>query len=219
MISQSTIQFLADLKVNNNRDWFNANRNRYESARSEYFAFVNQLIAGIKDFDPSIGTLEAKECTFRINRDIRFSPNKEPYKTNMGAYMARGGRKSPFAGYYFHLEPSSSFVSGGIYMAPPGNMKRIRVEMDTYSEEFLAIVNGKKFKGSFSQFDSESLKRIPQGFSVDSPVAEYLKMKHITPFREMKDNELTSNNLLKSTLEAFSNMQPLVAFLNRALGE
>lgn len=219
MISQSTIHFLADLKVNNNRDWFNANRIRYENSRSEYFAFVNQLIAGIKHFDHSIGTLEAKECTFRINRDIRFSPNKEPYKTNMGAYMARGGRKSPYAGYYFHLEPGASFVSGGIYMAPPENMKIIRVEMDTYSEEFLAIVNGKKFKGSFPQFDSESLKRIPQGFSVDSPVAEYLKMKHITPFREMKDTELTSNNLLISTLEAFSNMQPLVAFLNRALEE
>jgi uncharacterized protein (TIGR02453 family) len=219
MISQSTIHFLADLKVNNNRDWFNANRIRYENSRSEYFAFVNQLIAGIKHFDHSIGTLEAKECTFRINRDIRFSPNKEPYKTNMGAYMARGGRKSPYAGYYFHLEPGASFVSGGIYMAPPENMKKIRVEMDTYSEEFLSIVNGKKFKGSFSQFDSESLKRIPQGFSVDSPVAEYLKMKHITPFREMKDTELTSNNLLISTLEAFSNMQPLVAFLNRALEE
>lgn len=219
MISQSTIQFLADLKENNNRDWFNANRSRYENARSEYFAFVNQLIAGIKHFDPSIGTLEAKECTFRINRDIRFSPNKEPYKTNMGAYMARGGRKSPYAGYYFHLEPGASFVSGGIYMAPPENMKKIRVEMDTYSEEFLSIVNGKKFKGSFSQFDSESLKRVPQGFSVDSPVAEYLMMKHITPFRELKDVELTSSNLLISTLEAFSNMQPLVAFLNRALEE
>jgi uncharacterized protein (TIGR02453 family) len=137
----------------------------------------------------------------------------------MGAYMARGGRKSPFAGYYFHLEPGASFVSGGIYMAPPENMKKIRLEMDTYSEEFLSIVNGKKFKGSFSQFDSESLKRVPQGFSVDSPVAEYLKMKHITPFRELKDVELTSSNLLISTLEAFSNMQPLVAFLNRALGE
>jgi uncharacterized protein (TIGR02453 family) len=124
MISQSTIHFLADLKVNNNRDWFNANRIRYENSRSEYFAFVNQLIAGIKHFDHSIGTLEAKECTFRINRDIRFSPNKEPYKTNMGAYMARGGRKSPYAGYYFHLEPGASFVSGGIYMAPPENIKK-----------------------------------------------------------------------------------------------
>lgn len=219
MIQPNTLRFLEQLKLNNNRDWFTSNRVAYEAARINFFEFINNTIAGIRAFDPTIGSLEAKECTFRINRDIRFSHNKEPYKTNMGAYMARGGRKSPFAGYYFHLEPGASFVSGGIYMAPPENMKKIRIEMDAYSDEFLAIVNSKAFKGSFSAFDSESLKRVPQGFSAESPVADFLKMKHITPFREVANAELTSNGLLGSTLETFKTLQPLIAFLNRALGD
>ncbi len=219
MIQPNTLRFLEQLKLNNNRDWFTSNRMAFEAARSNFFEFINSTIAGIRAFDPSVGSLEAKECTFRINRDIRFSLNKEPYKTNMGSYMARGGRKSSFAGYYFHLEPGASFISGGIYMAPPENMKKIRIEMDTCSDEFLSIINSKTFKGSFSAFDSESLKRVPQGFSAESPVADYLRMKHITPFRELKDIELTTNGLLGSTLDAFKNLQPLIAFLNRALGD
>lgn len=219
MILPSTLSFLRELKQNNNRDWFNIHRPEYEAARENYGIFVNQLIAGIKEFDPSIGTLEAKDCWFRINRDIRFSPNKEPYKTNMGAYIARGGRKSPSAGYYFHLEPDASFVSGGIYMAPPENMKRIRSEINAYSNEFLKIVSSKVFTSAFSSFDSESLKRVPQGFSADSPVADYLKMKHITPYRAMSDTDLASKNLLASCLSTFKVLYPLVQFLNRAIEE
>ncbi len=217
MIQPSTLSFLGELKLNNNREWFNIHRPEYDAARENYRKLVNELIAGIKQFDPTIGTLEAKDCWFRINRDIRFSPNKEPYKTNMGAYIARGGRKSTFAGYYFHLEPGASFISGGIYMAPPENMKRIRSEINAYSNEFLKIVSSKVFSSAFSNFDSESLKRVPQGFSADSPVADYLKMKHITPYRAMSDTDLTSKNLLSSSLNTFKALQPLVQFLNRAI--
>lgn len=219
MIQPNTIRFLEQLKLNNNRDWFTSNRMAYEAARSNFFDFINNTIVGIRAFDPTIGSLEAKECTFRINRDIRFSHNKEPYKTNMGAYMARGGRKSLLAGYYFHLEPGASFISGGIYMAPPENMKKIRIEMDTYSDELLSILNSNTFKGSFLAFDSDSLKRVPQGFSAESPVADLLKMKHITPFREVTTAEITSNGLLGSTLETLKALHPLIAFFNRALGE
>jgi uncharacterized protein (TIGR02453 family) len=219
MILQTTLNFLSELKHNNNRDWFNIHRPEYEAARENYGIVVNQLIAGIKEFDPSIGTLEAKDCWFRINRDIRFSPNKEPYKTNMGAYIARGGRKSPFAGYYFHLEPGESFISGGIYMAPPENMKRIRSEINAYSNEFLKIVSSNEFTSAFSHFDSESLKRVPQGFSADSPVVDYLKMKHITPYKKINDVDLVSKNLLSSSLSTFKALHPLVQFLNRAIEE
>lgn len=219
MITQTTLNFLRELKKNNNRDWFNIHRSEYEAARENYGTFVNQLIAGIKEFDPSIGTLEAKDCWFRINRDIRFSPNKEPYKTNMGAYIANGGRKSPFAGYYFHLEPGQSFISGGIYMAPPETMKRIRSEINAYSNDFLKTVSSKEFTSVFSHFDSESLKRVPQGFSADSPVADYLKMKHITPYKAIGDVDLVSKNLLSTSLSTFKVLHPLVQFLNRAIEE
>lgn len=219
MILETTLNFLRELKYNNNRDWFNTHRNEYELARENYGNFVSELILGIRQFDPTIGTIDVKDCWFRINRDIRFSPNKEPYKTNMGAYIARGGRKSPFAGYYFHLEPGESFISGGIYMAPPENMKRIRSEINAYANEFLKIVSSKEFTKAFSHFDSESLKRVPQGFSADSPVADYLKMKHITPYKEIGDVDLVSKNLLSTSLSTFKALHPLVQFLNGAIKE
>ncbi|MDX9854546.1 MAG: DUF2461 domain-containing protein, partial [Tenuifilaceae bacterium] len=142
---KTTLNFLTSLKANNNRDWFTDNKSEYLEAKSQFEAFVGKLIIGIKEFDSTIGSIEPKDCVFRIYRDVRFSHNKEPYKTNMGAYITKAGRKGSYAGYYFHTEPEGSFVSGGIYMAQPAVMKEIREDMDTYSDEFLAIVNEPKF--------------------------------------------------------------------------
>ncbi|HQC66850.1 MAG TPA: DUF2461 domain-containing protein, partial [Tenuifilaceae bacterium] len=119
-----TLSFLTQLKENNNREWFNQNRKWYDEARSNFVAFVELLIPAIKEFDPTLGLLEAKDCLFRIHRDIRFTHDKTPYKTNFGAFIARGGRKSRFGGYYFHVEPNASMASGGIYMADTATMRR-----------------------------------------------------------------------------------------------
>ena len=161
--------------------------------------------------------LNPKDCIFRIYRDVRFSPNKDPYKTNFGAYMAKGGRKSIYAGYYFHLDAESSFISGGIYMAEPDVMKQIREDIDIYSDEFLAIVNEKRFKNTFSFFENEKLSRVPKGFDKDSPMAEYLKFKHITPYRDLSEKEICGDNLLNIALDTYKTLKPLNDFINRSV--
>jgi uncharacterized protein (TIGR02453 family) len=214
---QDTLSFLHKLKENNNREWFNQNRQFYEQAKKHFVSFVEELIPSIKEFDSSLGLIEVKDCLFRIYRDIRFSPNKVPYKTNMGAYIARGGRKSPFAGYYFHVEPNASFVSGGIYMAEPNTMRKVRMDIETYQEKFLEIVENKYFQNTFSSLGNESLKRVPQGFSPQSPVAQYRMLKHITPTHFLSDKALEDPKLLGSVVDLFRAMYPLVDFINIAI--
>lgn len=216
-IHPKTVHFLSNLKENNTRDWFNDNRSEYEFARQNFSDFTNSLIATIASFDKSIGTLEAKDCTFRIYRDMRFSANKAPYKTNMGAYISRGGKKSSFAGYYFHLEPNGSFISGGIYMPSSSVLSSIRKDMETYPEEFMGIVEGEDFKNTFPSIGSESLKRVPQGFSTDSPVANYLKLKHITPTHSLSNQMLASDEFFDYATNIYKRMLPLIEFLNEAI--
>jgi uncharacterized protein (TIGR02453 family) len=212
-----SLNFLSLLKENNNREWFAENRFGYETARDSFAEFVDQLIIQIKEFDASIGNLEPKDCIFRIFRDVRFSANKEPYKINMGAYIAKGGRKRGSAGYYFHVEPGNSFISGGIYMAPTNVMRRIREDIDLYPEDFLGIINTKKFTTTFQSLGDEKMKRIPTGFSDQSPVGEYLKLKHITPHCSLSDVDVTDSDMLNRTVEAFKTMKPLVLFINRSI--
>jgi uncharacterized protein (TIGR02453 family) len=214
---KTALAFLKSLKQNNNRDWFNENKKVFLQSSEEFSKFVSLLIAGINEFDSSVGPVEPKDCIFRIYRDVRFSHDKDPYKTNFGAYIAKGGRKSPYAGYYFHLDTEESFASGGIYMAPSDVMKRIREDMDLSPEDFLAIVNDKKFASTFKFFEDEKLKRVPQGFDKDSSVAEYLKFKHLTPYHSLSDKDIASDDLLNSTLKTFATMKPLVDFLNRSI--
>ena len=214
---EKAIEFLKALKQNNDREWFNSNKVWYQESRDVFIQFVELLIAGLKKFDSSIGTLESKDCIFRIYRDVRFSPNKDPYKTNFGAYIAKGGRKGIYAGYYFHLDAEESFLSGGIYMADPDIMKQIREDIELYSDEFLAIVNDKKFAKTFSFFENEKLSRVPQGFDKNSPMAEYLKFKHITPYRTLTEKEICKPNLLDLALDTYKTLKPLNDFLNRSV--
>ncbi|MHC1703547.1 MAG: DUF2461 domain-containing protein [Tenuifilaceae bacterium] len=214
---KSSLEFLQQLKQNNNREWFADNKSWFQKSSDEFKTFTNHLILGINNFDDFVGIIDPKDCIFRIYRDVRFSPNKEPYKTNFGAYISKGGRKGIYAGYYFHLDAESSFASGGIYMAEPDVMKQIREDIEIYSDEFLAIVNDKKFASTFSFFENEKLKRVPQGFDKDSPMAEFLKFKHITPYRTISDKEICSNNLLKTTLDIYKTLKPLNDFLNRSV--
>ena len=218
MLSQ-TLSFLSRLKENNNREWFNQNRKWYDEARSSFVAFVELLIPAIKEFDHTPGLLEAKDCLFRIHRDIRFSHDKTPYKTNFGAFIARGGRKSRFAGYYFHVEPGASMASGGIYMADTATMRRIRMDIDTYPEKFLAIVESDAFQKGFPTLEMESLKRVPRGFSSQSPVAKYLMLKHISPIHPLDDGAMASSNLIARVAGVFKTLYPLVDFINTAIEE
>jgi uncharacterized protein (TIGR02453 family) len=222
MIQQSTIKFLKGLKKNNNKPWFDKNRNAYEDAKKDFENFIQALIDTHSRNDRDIEELEAKKCIFRINRDVRFSKDKSPYKSNFGASMDRGGKKSGYAGYYFQLEPGKSFLAGGIWMPMPDKLKKIRQEIDYCYDEFNRVVNSKKFKAAFGElYDGKEVKlsRVPQGFDKDNPAGEYLKFKSWLVMRDVDDEELASRSLLKKTVDAFMIMQPFISFLNRAIEE
>ncbi|HEX8517433.1 MAG TPA: DUF2461 domain-containing protein, partial [Bacteroidia bacterium] len=136
MIQRSTLEFLAKLKKNNTKDWFDKNRKEYDSAKENYKEFLAELILNISKFDPAVKSLEPKDCMFRINRDIRFSNDKTPYKTNIGASIAPGGKKSDSAGYYIHIQPGASFLAGGVWHPEPPQLNAIRQEIDYNMDEF-----------------------------------------------------------------------------------
>lgn len=222
MIQTTSLRFLKNLAKNNNKPWFDSHRSEYETARKDFEKFIQSVIDNFSKSEPDIAPLEAKQCMFRINRDIRFSKNKIPYKKNFAASIKRGGRKSVFAGYYFHLEPGNSFMGGGIWMPLPEETKKIRQEIDYCWREFQKIVSSKSFKTSFGDIERGegiSLVNVPKGYTPDNPAAEYLKLKSWYADREITDAELSSKDLIKQTIKAFDAIQPLIRFLNRAVGE
>jgi len=213
----TTLQFLHSLSKNNNRDWFHTHKEKYEEARLDVEQLVEFLIPAIRDFDPRIANLTAKQCMFRIYRDIRFSKDKTPYKTYFGSYMAPGGRKSPLCGYYLHLEPGNYLLAGGSYHPAGEYLKLIRSEIYYHLDEFLQIIEEPDFKDTFGELVGDRLKRPPKGFPADFPGIEYLKMKDFTIFYRLEEQQILSPGFAAYLLEIFGKMKPLNDFFNRAL--
>lgn len=220
MLHSSTLQFLSALQKNNNRDWFLANKKDYETAKKDFVDYVQELITGISAFDKRIAGLEAKNCVFRINRDVRFSNNKSPYKNNMGANMSPGGKKSPAAGYYFHIEPGGkSFVAGGMWQPEPDKLKAVREDILYDPDEFRKIIGSKDFKKHYSSLsDEDKLKTAPKGFDKGHADIELVKYKSYIAVKELSDKEVLDKNLVKNTLDAFKALKPLNDFLNKSAG-
>ena len=218
MLQSSTIQFLKSLKKNNNKDWFEKNRKQYELAKSDYLDFVTKVLQELKIFDKTLLELQPKQCVFRLNRDVRFSKNKDPYKTNFGASFSKGAKKIQSAGYYFHLEPGENFVGGGLWMPMAPDLNKVRQEIDYCFKEFSSILKKPNFKTTYGDMDnSMKLVRPPKGFEIDNPALDYLKLKSFVVTRPMKDIELTDKALIKNVIKDFKSIAPLVHFLNRAI--
>lgn len=217
-ISTETIKFLADLDKNNNREWFLANKKRYEAAKKNFADFVDELIAGVTKFEPEVAGQKAKDCTFRINRDVRFSANKAPYKNNMGASISKGGKKSSSAGYYVHIQPGEVFIAGGCWMPEGDNLKKIRDAIDYDYEKFDKIVNAKEAKKLFGELSDEGkLKTAPKGYPKDHPALEYLKHKSFVFYHKIEGSQVTAPDFGNTVLSGFKAMKPLCDFLNEAL--
>jgi uncharacterized protein (TIGR02453 family) len=217
MKTQQILEFLNLLKENNNRDWFAAHKSLYQAALTEFESGVTQLISGIQKFDSSIGVLTAKECLFRIYRDIRFSTDKTPYKTNFGAYIVNGGRKSWDAGYYFHFEPAGSLLAGGLYMPPPEKLSAARQEIYYNSEEFLKIIENKEFKKYFGVIDGRKTKKAPKDFDPDFKYIDLLKYKDYTLLHKLDEKILLSDGLIPYATRVFEAMYPFNCFFNEAI--
>jgi uncharacterized protein (TIGR02453 family) len=218
MIEQTTIQFLKGLHKNNNREWFLANKVKYEAAKNNFFQFVETTLSAIQKFDNNLNELTPKQCVFRINRDVRFSKNKDPYKNNFGASFSKGAKKIVAAGYYFHLEPGNSFIGGGLWMPEATDLQKLRQEIDYCYKEFSSIINNKKFANTFGTLSDEAkLSRPPKGYEIDNPAIEYLKLKSFTAIIPLKDTEILDKGIVQKTTEIFKTLSPLVHFLNRAI--
>jgi len=220
MLQPFTIKFLKDLKKNNTKEWFDKNRKVYEAAKSDFAGMIQTAIDKFGKKDENIAALKAKDCVFRINRDIRFSKDKSPYKTNMGASINKGGKKAwNSAGYYFHFEPGGSFAGGGLYMPEPDILKKVRQEIDYSFDEFKKIISNKKFAATYKDLDHSDemkLSRPPKGYEAENPAIEYIKLKSFIAMVPVSDAELADKNLVKKITDAFEALQPLIVFLNHA---
>lgn len=222
MIEKSTFEFLENLRENNNREWFQENQKAYKAMKQNILDFTASFLAEFGKVDPNISHLEPKKCLFRINRDIRFSKNKDPYKTNVGISMTKGGKKTNNAGYYINIQPNGSFIGGGQYMLMPDDLKKVREEIDYNFGDFKAVLEDKSFQeyyGGLSVDESLILKRPPKGYDVENPAIEYLKYKSFTAIKNISDAEVTSKDFVSECITGMTALKPLVDFLNRGATE
>ena len=218
MDANLVLDFLSQLKLNNNREWFQENKKWYDDAKKEVENFVSGIITTISAIDPALQTPPMKDCMFRIFRDVRFGADKSPYKTNFGAFIARGGRKSSYPGYYFHFEPGESMLAGGVYQPEPDTLKLLRNEVYFRSAELKEILEKPSFKKYFSQLgDFDKMKKAPKDFPADFPDVDLLKYRSYIVSQNIPDKIVTSENYQKQVLDMVKELQPFMAFLNRAI--
>ncbi|MDR2910528.1 MAG: DUF2461 domain-containing protein [Bacteroidales bacterium] len=216
---EKVLQFLENLSENNNRDWFNNNRKLYQESRDKVLFITEVLINEIRKFDDEINVIDPKDCMFRIFRDVRFSNDKRPYKTNFGSFIAKGGRKSLQAGYYFHIEPGRSFAGGGLYMPPTEQLKSIRSHIAENGHEFLEIIQEKKFKKIYPEINGQKLKTAPKGFPKNHEFSDLLRYQSFTFSTNLKKQIITCGFLIDYLVNAFSELYKINRFINNGLNK
>ena len=215
---ETVFSFLKKLEANNNRDWFEKNKPTYLNAKEEFEVFVQEIINGIAKFDKKISPdTKAKDCTFRIYKDVRFSKDKTPYKNNMGASINPGGKKSLVAGYYFHLQPEGSFLAGGVYMPESEMLNAIRQEIDYNSAPLLKILKSASFKKYFKGLDDEgALKTAPKGYDKEHPLIDLLRNRHFIASHAFTNKQVLDKNAAKEIVAGFKAMYPFLEYLRAA---
>lgn len=214
---KNILSFLNKLSENNNKVWFDAHKNEYLEARQSMEDFVRKIINEIAVFEPKVAGEEAKKCVFRIYRDVRFSKNKNPYKTNMGGFIVPGGKKSGNAGYYIHIEPGNSFVAGGIYMPESQVLKKMREELFYNMVEFKSIIESAEFKKTFGGIHGDKLKNPPRGFPKDFKDIELLKYKSYTVIHPVADELVCNSSFLDYATDVFKKMKDFNTYINKAI--
>jgi uncharacterized protein (TIGR02453 family) len=221
MNTSNILDFLSQLKENNNREWFAVNKDRYEATKADFEQISNSLILEISKFDEEIKHVAAKDCVFRIYRDTRFSHDKTPYKTHYGVFIAAGGgRKSVRGGYYLHFEPGNCFVAVGAWCPPPEILKALRQSVYDNIDEFKEIRSHAEFSKYFSDFYQEDkLKTAPKGFPKDFPEIELLKLKHYMVEYKLNNQLLSKDDFVEEVAEILQAAHPLNVFLNYTIDE
>jgi uncharacterized protein (TIGR02453 family) len=212
------LKFLKAVGKNNNREWFEKNKTTYLKAKEGFDDFLEALHKDLVKFDDSLAGMNPRKAAFRIYRDVRFSKDKRPYKTNMGAGFSEHGKMEQEPGYYLHVEPGKSFVAGGLYMPSPENLAKIRQEIDYNADRLLKILNEKKFKSYYKGLsDWDKLKTMPKGYAKDHPHIDLLKNKSFVVSHNFKDTEVVNKNFSKKVVEACKMIKPLNDYLIEAI--
>jgi uncharacterized protein (TIGR02453 family) len=219
MIQRHTFDFLKELVANNNREWFQANKGRYEAARENVIEFTAEWLKLMHKVDPSIDdTLDPKKCVMRIYRDIRFRIDKTPYKNNFGISIPTKGLKAGRAEYYLQISPGNSFIAGGYWMPEKDHLKAIRQEIDYNAAELKSIIDDAEFLKLFGEFrKQEQLKSVPREYSAENENIELLKLKSFVAFHQLKDEELLLKDAEATVAAICGKIYPLNVFLNNAL--
>jgi uncharacterized protein (TIGR02453 family) len=220
MLTKESLQFLDDLKANNNRDWFQDNKKRYEIFKKDYHQLVSDFLDTMKPLDPSLELLQIKDCTFRINRDIRFSKDKSPYKAHLGVWLSSGAKGANRSGYYVHIEKGASFIAGGFYSPDAEELKKVRKEIAFFYDDLEEILKEKNFKKEFGTLDineNNSLKSMPRGYEKDHPAIEFLKLKSFTVSQKYDISEVTKKDFVAKMSQKLITLKPFNEFINRAL--
>jgi uncharacterized protein (TIGR02453 family) len=219
MISTASLEFLSQLKANNYKDWFQENRSRYDAMRAENLSLAKSVLEKLAASDPTLEMVEPKNCLLRINRDIRFSANKAPYKQNIGVVIAPYNRKD-LALYYIHIEPNACFVGGGLYMPPSNLLKLVREEISYNWSDFQKIIQNPTFVQTYQDLDREPemvLKTKPKGYFEDNPAIEFLKLKSFSATKPISDAALQEPDFASQMVKDLQAIIPLIQFINQAL--
>ncbi len=218
-IDRAMMSFLSELRKNNNRNWFNANKAEYEYSRNNFADFLDDLITVTARFDTTLDWLVAEDCMFRTHRDLRFSRDKTPYKPGFGAHLVANGRRvdKGLAGYYIHVEPGLTRIACGSYQPPSPWLKRIRAEIANQGEAFEAIVKNPDFHAYFGELRGDTLKTIPRGYDKNHLHAEWLKRKGFLAYHSFDDSQVLSPDFVSVVAAGYQQAFPLIKFLNAAL--
>jgi len=222
MLSKETLDFLEDLRANNNRDWFQSQKKRYETMKKDYHQLVTDFLEAMKPLDPSLEMLEVKNCTFRINRDIRFAKDKSPYKSHLGIWMAPTSAAGEMAGYYLHIDKEGCFVGGGLYNPQPEQLQKIRKEINFFHDDLQEILNDKSFKSIYHNLNRDEgkmLKNPPRGYDKENPAIDFLKFKSFTATQKFDIKEVFQKDFVSKMTQKLIALKPLNDFLNRGLSD
>lgn len=217
------ILFLRDLEQNNNREWFNANKLRYMRVQQQWNAFCEELMGEVGAYDADVAKLTLRDCTYRIYRDTRFSRDKSPYKTHFGVFLAKGGKKSMHAGYYFHLGtgraagyPHAHMLAAGNYCYDKRAVKLLREDISDGWQEFQTTVLAQAAPDFRPDMD-DALKRVPQGFDANAPYADWMRLKSYCLVAAADDDFVTRPNLARRVAEKMKTTKPFIDYINRAV--
>lgn len=217
---KTVYKFLKDLRQNNNREWFNANKERYLEVKAKVDDFTQSLINRLSEIEPDAARLTPADCTYRIYRDTRFSLDKTPYKTHIGIYICpKGNKKSYRAGYYIHLEPGNSLMAGGCWCPPAPVLKEIRKSIYDNIDEYLEIIENPEFASTYKQIGNDLLKTAPKGFPKDWEHIDLLKPRDYTTYAPVSDSFMTSANAVDSIFGYMRIQKPFNDFINFILDE